>query len=324
MKNFIIICIGLVLLSSTANAQQEPLFAQYNSNAFLINPAVAGSKGNHSINLFHRWQWVRFPGAPQTFGLTYQGLLNKKQSAGNWLVGLGALVFGDVTGPSSRWGGKLSGSIHRRLGKKMFLSLGFAGRLTHNTIRTDMIQLIDPNDQAVTNGGQGVTAFDFEVGLYLYTKNLSIGFAMPNVGQTEIDFGINKNSRNPIGKYYRHYFLTAAYKIRLPKSKMIIEPSIMFKYVQGAGPQFDGGITLYVLDEQMAFGVFYRSPAFLSFQCKFLFDKKVPVLLGFDVALNNFQQHSLGSTELMIGYEFPSSDLFAPKEEVSEEPDGSL
>lgn len=60
MKNFIIICIGFLFLCHEANAQQDPLFAQYNSNAFLINPAVAGSKGNHSFSLFHRWQWVRF------------------------------------------------------------------------------------------------------------------------------------------------------------------------------------------------------------------------------------------------------------------------
>ncbi len=317
MRKHLILLISLFIFCGTSEAQQDPLFAQYNSNAFLINPAISGSKGNHSINLFHRWQWVMFPGAPQTFGLSYQG--NVKD-----LHGIGALIFGDVTGPTSRWGGKVSYAFHIPLAqRKMRLSIGLAARVAHNTIRTDMVQLIDPNDVAITNGDNGVTSADAEFGVFFYTKNLSIGFAAPNLIQTKIDFGNGAGNRDPIGHGYRHYFLSLGYKFRMPEKKIIVEPSLMVKYVQGTIPQVDGGVTVSVLDEQIAFGLFYRSPAFLSFQCKFLFDKKVPVLLGFDVALNNFQQHSLGSTELMIGYEFPSTDLFSPKE-TGEEPDGEL
>lgn len=316
MKQFIII-IGILLLCYSAKAQQDPLFAQYNNNAFLINPAVAGSKGNHSLNLFHRWQWVSFPGSPQTFGLTYQGIIKD-------LHGIGAVIFGDITGPSSRFGGKVSYAFHIPLAqRKMRLSIGLACRVAYNTIRMDMVQLIDPNDQAVVNADRGVTSADAEFGVFFYTKNLSIGFAMPNLIQTKIDYGNGAAGRDPIGFGYRHYFLNAGYKIRLPQKKIIIEPSVMLKYVQGTVPQVDGGLTVHVLDEQMSFGLFYRSPAFLSFQVKFLFDRKVPVLLGFDIALNNFQQHSAGSTELMLGYEFPSVDLFAPKE-TDKKPDGQL
>lgn len=304
-------------------AQQDPLFAQYNSNAFLINPAVAGSQGNQSINLFHRWQWVSFPGAPQTFGLTYQGMLPKKK-AHTHFIGVGALLFGDVTGPSSRWGGKISIAGHIRLSEKIRLSIGLAGRIAHQVIRTDMIQLIDPNDIAIANADQGVTGGDLEAGVFLYTRNLSIGFAAPNILQTRLDFG-NGGNRDLIGQRFRHYFLSAAYKFRIPAKKMIVEPSLMVKYVQGTLPQVDGGVTLHVLDEQLAFGVFYRSPAFLSFQCKFLFDRKIPVLIGFDLALNTFQQHSLGATEFMLGYEFDQVDIFStPNPEGTTSPEGEL
>jgi type IX secretion system PorP/SprF family membrane protein len=316
---FILTCIGSLLATHQANAQQDPLFAQYNSNAFLINPAIAGSKGNHSLNLFHRWQWVSFPGSPQTFGLNYQGLIKD-------LHGVGALLFGDVTGPSSRYGGKVSYAFHIPLAdRKMRLSIGLAGRFAYNVIRTGDIQFIDQNDRAVANADGGVGSGDAELGFYFYSKNLSIGLAAPNLIQTKIDFGNNPNGRDPIAQGYRHYFLNAGYKFRFPEKKMILEPSIMVKYVQGSLPQIDGGITLHVLDEALAFGLYYRSPAFLSFQAKFLFDKKIPVLIGFDVALNNFQQYSTGSTELMIGYEFAGQNMFqAPVEMEEETPDGNL
>jgi len=54
-----------------------------------------------------------------------------------------------------------------------------------------------------------------------------------------------------------------------------------------------------------------------------LLDKRLAILLGFDVALNSFQQYSSGSTELMLGYEFPGSNIFEMPE-MDEAPDGSL
>ncbi len=319
MKKLIaLIALVSFLFVQEATAQQDPLFAQYNNNAFLINPAIAGSKGNHSLNLFHRWQWVTFPGAPQTFGLNYQGLVKD-------LHGIGALVFGDITGPSSRYGGKISYAFHIPLAnRKMRLSIGLAGRFAYNVIRTSEIHLIDPNDKAVLNADQGVGSGDAEFGIYFYSKNFYVGLAAPNLIQTKIDFGNGKNGRDPIAHGYRHYFLNAGYKFRFPNKKMILEPSIMVKYVQGSMPQIDGGLTLHVLNESLSFGVYYRSPAFLSFQAKFLFDERIPVLIGFDVALNNFQNYSVGSTELMIGYEFPNADMFGPVQMPDEEPKGTL
>ena len=317
MKHLLTFCLGLLLSSPIlVQAQQEPLFAQYNNNFFLINPAVAGSEGNHALNLFHRWQWVRFPGAPQTFGLSYQGMISD-------LHGVGALLFGDITGPSARWGGKVSYAFHIPLANRnMRLSIGLAGRVTHNVLRTNQIQLLDPNDQAIANADAGITTADAEFGLFFYTKRLRIGFSAPNLLQTRIDYGVNSMGRDPIGLGYRHYFLTGAYKIPLPDAKLVLEPSLMVKYVQGTVPQVDGGITVHVLDEQLAFGLYYRSPAFLSFQTKFLFDRRLPVLLGFDIALNSFQQHSVGSTELMLGYQWGGVDLFEPT--IPEENSGNL
>lgn len=315
--SFLLLVLSCCFGATQVTAQQDPLFAQYNNNAFLINPAVAGSKGNHSLNLFHRWQWVSFPGSPQTFGVNYQGLIKD-------LHGVGALLFGDITGPSSRYGGKVSYAFHIPLAdRKLRLSIGLAGRFAYNIIRTNDIQFIDPNDQAVANADGGAGSGDAELGFFLYGKNFYVGLAAPNLIQTKIDFG-QGNGRDPIAHGYRHYFLNAGYKFRFPEKNITLEPSIMVKYVQGNVPQIDGGITLHVLDDALSFGIFYRSPAFLSFQAKFLFDKKIPVLIGFDVALNNFQQYSTGSTELMIGYEFAGQDMFGSPTTVDESPDGKL
>lgn len=321
MKKLFLFIIGLVGLQQ-AQAQQEPLFAQYNNNMYLINPASAGSRGNHSIAAFHRWQWVSFPGAPQTYGITYQGLIKDKH-------GLGGMLFGDITGPLVRWGGKVSYAFHIPLiNRKMRLSIGLAARFSHNIIRANAIQFIDPNDQAVLNiSNGGVFGADAEAGIYLYGKNYYVGFSMPNLIQTRINFGTNPDDRDPIGHGYRHFFLTGGYRFNLKEKGIGIEPSVMLKYVQGAVPQVDGGITIHMLKNSLSFGAFYRSPAFLSFQARFVFDNRLPLLLSFDVAVSRFQNYSVGASEIVFGYDFKARDMFEapqPKDENDGKGKGKL
>ena len=159
-NKFTLLWVLCAAMFQSVQAQQEPLFAQYNTNAYLINPAVAGSMGGHSIRAFHRWQWVSFPGAPKTFGVTYQGLLKNQH-------GVGGLIFADQTGPLTRVGGKASYAFHIPLADNKYrLSLGLAGRYVFNRIRTNAITFIQQNDQAVADLSRGVHAFDAEFGVF--------------------------------------------------------------------------------------------------------------------------------------------------------------
>jgi type IX secretion system PorP/SprF family membrane protein len=315
MKKFLLPIVLACFAWQQAQAQQEPLFAQYGANAYLINPAVAGSQGNHYINLFHRWQWVSFPGAPKTYGITYQG--NFKE-----LHGVGALLFADVTGPTSRWGIKGSYAFHIPLSdRKMRLSIGAAGRVARNIVRTNAITFIDNNDQAVINAGDGVTSGDAEFGVYFYSPKFFAGFSAPNLIQTKINFGGDTGLRNPIGYGYRHYFVYAGYRFNWEEKGVVFEPSVLLKYVQGPRPQVDAGLMVRFLEDQLAFGLFYRNPHFLSFQCRLLFDKRFPVLLSFDLATSKFQQYSVGASEVMMGYQFGNNPMFndAPSKVKEEE-----
>lgn len=315
-----VLAIILALPIVEAQAQQEPLFAQYTTNAFLINPAVAGSQGGHSLRIFHRWQWVSFPGAPTTYGVNYQGLVKD-------LHGIGGLIFADNTGPLRRWGAKAAYAFHIPLqDKKTRLSLGLAGRYSRHKLRTNNIDFIEAGDQAVANADKAANLFDAEFGIFYHAPKFYVGIAAPNLFQSKLDFGTTQTNRDPIGYGYVHYFLTAGYRFAVgdvqPKldslgnrvgtaKGVVFEPSIMVKYVKGAQVQVDAGIMAHFLENQISFGMFYRSPKFLSFQCKFVFDRKMPLLLSFDVALNSFQKYSVGATEVMMGYDFTRTNMYS-------------
>jgi len=170
MKKILSLIAALLMIQSL-HAQQEPLFAQYMNNSFLINPAVAGSRGTHGINLFHRWQWVSFPGAPQTFGLSYQGLIKD-------VHGVGALIFSDITGPSVRIGAKTSYAFHIPINDDMRLSIGAAARVVRNSINTRTINFLQDNDAAVANASEAVWGGDAEFGLYFYSRDYYVGFQL--------------------------------------------------------------------------------------------------------------------------------------------------
>jgi type IX secretion system PorP/SprF family membrane protein len=294
MKNSIIIALFLCF-GFSLSAQQEPLFTQYYNLGFAINPAVAGSMTGHQLRLFHRWQWVTFPGAPLTYGMTYTARIKG-------VHGIGAMLYSDRTGPTSRIGAKLAYAFHIPIGQNR-LSLGLAGRYQNNRIKTDIIRFIQDGDPAVANGNQGVNTFDAEFGAYFYNKKFYAGIAAPNLIQTKMDFGVNADARSEIAKLYRHYFAYAGYRFDL--GKIALEPSVMVKYVVGTPVQVDAGLRLHFLDDQLSVGAAWRSPQFMSFYFRALIDRKFPITFSFDIATTRFQNYSLGSNEVILGWNIP-------------------
>ena len=60
MKKLLLVCMAALGLSRTADAQIDPLYAQYLNNPMLINPAYAGLNNNLNIGVSFRKQWAGF------------------------------------------------------------------------------------------------------------------------------------------------------------------------------------------------------------------------------------------------------------------------
>ena len=87
-------CAFMLSMSSKLMAQDEAIFGHYMFNPSLINPAYVGFEGKHQLFTHYRSQWTGFPGAPQTFAMTYNGTLSDK-------VGLGGLLLNEKFGQAS-------------------------------------------------------------------------------------------------------------------------------------------------------------------------------------------------------------------------------
>ena len=100
-------------------AQQLPQLSQYNSNDYLYDPAVAGSRPWFEIRSTHRNQWVGIQDAPRTFMLSTTTPIGTN-------MGVGGYIFTDNVGPSRRTGMQLSYAYHLRITEDIKLGMGLS------------------------------------------------------------------------------------------------------------------------------------------------------------------------------------------------------
>jgi len=95
-----------VILGTLANAQQLHFTSQYLQHNSMYNPAAAGIANKNMIGVSYRSMWSSFPGNPRTLMLYTDMALNKLNA------GIGAYLYRDETGPTSRTGLQLAYSYH--------------------------------------------------------------------------------------------------------------------------------------------------------------------------------------------------------------------
>jgi type IX secretion system PorP/SprF family membrane protein len=80
-----ILVLFTLLLTGFVYGQQDPHYTQYMYNQNILNPAYAGSRGDLSIGILGRTQWVGIDGAPNTQTLNIHSRV--AGGLGSWLIG---------------------------------------------------------------------------------------------------------------------------------------------------------------------------------------------------------------------------------------------
>src|SRR5664279_3439434 len=144
IKRILVTCTLIhLLLFFIAGQGETPMYSQYMMNAFLYNPAIAGSEGYTSFNLTSRLQWLGIPDAPRTYSISFQTRLLKRsyilkrnsvkqktdlQPTRSGRVGIGGAILTDQTGAFNRTGMQFTYAYHIFMGNSQ-LSLGLTGNV---------------------------------------------------------------------------------------------------------------------------------------------------------------------------------------------------
>jgi type IX secretion system PorP/SprF family membrane protein len=304
MKKILIISF-LLTCGSSLFSQQLPHFSQYYLNDFLINPAVAGSRGYFEGVSTHRYQWEGITDAPRTYTISINGPTKNRK------MGLGGYIFTDIVGPTRRTGFNMSYSYHLKLNETTKLSLGINAGVLQFMIDASKIRLREVDDVLISDGVQKDLVPDAGFGLYVYHKKFYFGFSAPQLINSKVKFF--DEGENPTGTLPSHFFLTGGYKLHVTED-FVVEPIVFVKYVTPAPIQFEGTLRLIYKDMLWISGT-YRDKDAITASIGYLINNSFTIAYAHDFPTTNIKNYSDGSHELMIGARFfsKSKEKSTPK-----------
>tara|TARA_Y100001954_G_C15773265_1_gene585622 strand:- start:920 stop:1747 length:828 start_codon:yes stop_codon:yes gene_type:complete len=269
------------------------------NNNYAINPAIAGMYDYYQVNTTIRNQWAGVNDAPRTNVISIYGRHNKN-------IGLGGIIYNDVTGPTSRIGSAVSYTYKLSLNKKIDLSFALQGGFTQFKIIKDL-QTEHVNDPLLQGGDVVRTLPDATFGINLSGSNWYFGAALPQLLSSELnlmDDDVAKlyDQYSSDGKLARHIYILGSYKHNI-NSLLSLEPNIFVKAVEGAPTQVDFGVKTQYKD-LVWFGTNYQVNNDLS---------SLAILLGYNInnrfnigysyglPTSSYSSYYSGSHEFMLG-----------------------
>jgi type IX secretion system PorP/SprF family membrane protein len=159
-----ILAILLFTISSPVWGQQLMTSSLYDIQGNLHNPAVAGVSKQTTVGASYRSMWSGIAGSPVTT-LVYGSTFLEKAN-----LGVGAYLYSDVTGPTSRRGIQTSYVYHIPTNNGSTFSVGLEARFQQFAI--DKSMLIDAlGSDPVMGGAANQFKGDAGLGVAYTTKN---------------------------------------------------------------------------------------------------------------------------------------------------------
>jgi type IX secretion system PorP/SprF family membrane protein len=301
-------------------SQQNLQFSQYVFNGLSVNPAYAGYKQDWYMNAIYRHQWVSFPGAPQTAGISIDGLTNAHDER----VGVGAQVMMDNLGPEKSLSAYGFYSYRIPLGDEgaKRLCLGIGGGITQYSIDGTALKYIDDQDNAIPMGNTSTIIPDARFGIYYYTPKFYAGVSVMDLLSLYTD-----NTRYYWGGYNyktirktQHLYLTAGYLLNL-SDNLKLKPSVLMKEDFKGPTNVDLNAFLLIADKLWVGGSYrtgvklWKKPALAddleqldaaSVIVEFYATQQLRIGYSYDITINKMAGYQQGSHEISLGFLFNS------------------
>ncbi|TXE13227.1 type IX secretion system membrane protein PorP/SprF [Seonamhaeicola algicola] len=272
----------ILLVIMHVNAQQSPLFAEYNYNPFIINSAYAGLSGNTEFTLSNNGYFNDFDGSPRTLSFSGHGNLNNEK------IALGGGIIRDEIGVTN------STSVFAAFSYKIFfdfngnrpywqhyspnvLSFGLTAGLQQ--FQDNLTKLNIPNDPTFA---QDVNASIPSIGLsFLYNHALFyVGVSAPNIAGDKLATEQNIKLSSPVYAYLGYRFFSNKF------DNIMIKPNMLIKHEKGAPMQADFNIAVS-FKNKFEVGTGYRTTSSFNLLAGIYLIKNLRVIYNYNMATNN-------------------------------------
>jgi len=299
LKKLIFISV-ILQLSCSLNAQQLPYYTQFVSNAFMLNPAITGTKGLVNATMDYRSQWVGYDGAPQTSSASLHSRFL------NGTMGAGLYVMQDKVGPTQQTNVGGSYAYHIRF-PDCELSAGVAGNYTKFAIIGSKVLLHNSQDPSIDQfNTNSVGIPDASAGVYLYNDRFHIGFSALHLLKSQADLLSTKDStKKGLIKYFTQLYATLGYNYSQTPN-FIFENNLFCNYIKGVPLMLD--YTLRVHYKQQVFtGISIRLRDAIAIHAGVTILTHLQISYSYDILISKFRNYSTGTHEIVLIYNFNRS-----------------
>ncbi|MBI1768502.1 MAG: PorP/SprF family type IX secretion system membrane protein [Bacteroidetes bacterium] len=241
----LILLASLLVLATSMNgiAQQDPVYAQYQNNPLVINPAYTGINNRFNANLQYRSQWSAVEGHPETFNFnSHLSIVDNK-------VGVGVMFIQDKIGENTMTEFSVTGSYKIKLKGDQVFSFGMQFGLMRFTNNNSSLNL-QPGDPYFTP--YNVSHFNTGAGMMLKSDRYLFGIAVPRLLPVTLNQGQGQN----ILVYDRTYYFLGSYMAFLSE-RVRLRPAVLFHTSDKFKSSIDLNVNLQIEDFYSA-GLFTR------------------------------------------------------------------
>ena len=228
-----ILAILLLTISSPVWSQQLMTSSLYDLQGNLHNPAVAGVTKKTMMGASYRSMWSGIAGSPVT-ALVYGSTFLEKAN-----IGVGAYLYSDVTGPTSRRGIQTSYAYHIPTNNGGTFSVGLEARFQQFAI--DKAMLIDAlGNDPVMGGATNRFKGDAGLGLAYTAKKWQLGMSVSQLIQSALNFYSGSLTRTEEARLYRHFYLHGSYQWKVD-ANTTVTPNFLVIYLPNAPTELQAG-----------------------------------------------------------------------------------
>ncbi|HWB62955.1 MAG TPA: PorP/SprF family type IX secretion system membrane protein [Chitinophagales bacterium] len=303
MKRFgfilLLISFGLV------KAQQVEDFSLVRENAFILNPAIAGTEGYvHGFGTFRK-QFLQIQESPYTAVLGATGQIAAKH------IGLGGYLIHDVTGPTGKSGASFAFAYNLPLQKKRSahytngdvdntLSFGVSISVVQYRLEASQLLLDNPGDPKLFSQNGFKIFPDASFGIYYqWRDNFFAGISVPQI------MGLNVNYRAADGtaeiKRVQQLNFLVGGKYAWARDKFSINPVAGLHWENGGPPQGEIGLRFNMYNI-FWLGFDYKSVSYGVFEAGFNVKDVFTIAYAYDLSLAKYRPDVGASHEISLGF----------------------
>lgn len=308
MRKQLVFILLFTLVNFLSSAQQNGLFSQYMFNAFVVNPAYAGSRDATSAVILIRDQWnvqlKGVTGAPQSLSASLHSPI--KQTNAAW----GLNIIGDQIGPL-RTGAIMGTYAYRLKMRKGRLAFAIRAGVINQHSSTLIFNNPDPNNPGTTRDGD----FNIDFGAYYHTPSFYVGFSASNLNKPGFQFDTittTNEGGNATWEIQRHYALVSGTVFELSEN-LIFKPSVNLKFLKDAPGNIDVNAS-FLLKKKLWVGASYRTSNIVSAMLEINPVDFLRIGYAYDFGIGGAVS-GLSSNEIFLGWDFraPRKKTETPK-----------